>query len=102
MRVFSVLTVAAVVLVGCTSNTDSAEPTVTATTVYQQDVNSFCQDVKDAIENRDSADPEDQAERLADLQEAAQQLGIGTRDDMYAADALTKCADELQDAINGQ
>lgn len=102
MRIVTGLAVTVVLLSACSSNTDSAEPDISATTVVQQDVNSFCQDVKDAIENRDSADPEDQAERLADLQEAAQQLGIGTRDDIYAADALTKCADELQDAINGQ
>ena len=30
----------------------------------------------------------------------AQDLGIGTRDDMYAAEALTACEKELQDAIN--
>lgn len=102
MRILTGLAVTAVLLAGCTSNTDSAEPDVSTTTVYQEDVNDFCQDVHDAIENKDSMDPEDQSERLTELLETAQSLGLGTRDDMYAADALTQCADELQEAINEQ
>lgn len=101
MRTIAAVFVLAAALVGC-SNTESPEPDVTATTVVQEDVNDFCQDVHDAIENRDANDPEDQAERLEELQEAAQALGIGTRDDMFAADALTQCAEELQVAINEQ
>lgn len=102
MRTIAAVLVLAATLVGCSSNTDTAEPEVSATTVYDQDVNDFCADVHDAIDNTDARDPEDQAERLAELQEAAQSLGIGTRDDLYAADALNECADELQTAINEQ
>lgn len=74
------------VLVGCSSTTDP-EPADSASTVAQQQVDNFCQDVPDAITNKDSADPADQAERIAELQERA-------------ADALTECEKELQDAIN--
>ncbi len=101
MRTIAAVLILAAALVGC-SNTDAPEPDVSATTVVQDGVNDFCQDVHDAIENKDAADPEDQAERLAELQEAAQDLGVGTRDDMFAADALTQCADELQAAIDEQ
>jgi hypothetical protein len=68
--------------------------------VAQQEVNDFCQDVQDAITRDGSGNAEDQAERLDDLQETAQDLGIGVRDDMYAAEALTECEQELQNAIN--
>lgn len=89
------------VVAGC-SKTDAPEPATSASTVVQQQIDDFCQDVHDAIESRDARDPEDQAERLEELQEAAQNLGVGTRDDMFAADALTQCADELQAAIDEQ
>ena len=101
MRTIAAVFVLAVALAGC-SKTDAPEPQASATTVVQGEVNDFCQDVHDALENRDATDPEDQAERLEELQEAAQDLGVGTRDDMFAADALTKCADELKRAIDEQ
>lgn len=100
MRIIAAVFVIAA-LAGC-SNTDAPEPDPSATTVVQEDVNNFCQDVHDVLEKKDSLDPEDQAERLNDLQEAALNLSAGTRDDMYAADALNECADELQEAINEQ
>jgi hypothetical protein len=101
MRTIAAVLLLAAALAGC-STTDAPEPELSATTVFQEDVNDFCEDVHDAIENKDAADPEDQAERLYDLQEVAQALGIGTRDDLYAADALTKCADKLKAAIDEQ
>lgn len=99
MRAIAGLVVLVVALGGC-SNTDAPEPEPTASTVLQQDVDDFCDDVRDAISKGQSTDPEDQAERLTELHEAAQSLGVGTRDDMYAAEALTACKDELEAAIN--
>ncbi len=100
MRTAAAVLVLAAALAGCSSNTDDPQPQASASTVLQQDINDFCADVQDAITNRATADPEDQMERMEELQEAAQQLGLGTRDDMYAAEALTACEQKLQDAIN--
>lgn len=100
MRTLAAAFVAALALTACSGTTDEPEPQISASTVFQQDVNDFCDDVRDAITSKDTADPEDQAERLAELQEMAQDLGFGTRDDMYAAEALTACEQQLRDAIN--
>lgn len=99
MRTITTIVVLIAALGGC-SNTDDPEPEVSSSTVAQQEVNDFCANVEDAIKRDGSADPEDQAERLQELQEAAQDLGLGVRDDLYAADALTSCEQKLQDAIN--
>ncbi len=97
MRTLAVAFVVAVGLTACSSTDDPSDPQVSASTVLQQDVNTFCDDVRDAI----SQDPsEDQAQRLAELQKVAQNLGLGTRDDMYAAEAFNACDQQLQDAIN--
>jgi hypothetical protein len=99
MRPLLALLVLMVGLTAC-STTDQPEPAISASTVVQQDVDDFCQDVTDAITNDAAGDPEDQAERLEELQEAAQNLGVGVRDDMYAAEALTRCEEQLREAIN--
>ncbi|MEI2785781.1 MAG: hypothetical protein V9E82_08800 [Candidatus Nanopelagicales bacterium] len=100
MRMLAAALVAALALTACSGTTETPEPQISASTVLQQDVNDFCDDVRDAITSKDATDAEDQTERLTELQEMAQDLGIGTRDDMYAAEALTACEKELQDAIN--
>lgn len=99
MRKIAVLAAALLALAAC-SQTEQPEPLPSASTVAQEQVDDFCRDVQDAITADGTADPEDQAERLAELAEAATDLGVGVRDNMYAADALTKCEKELQDAIN--
>ncbi|MFN8129665.1 MAG: hypothetical protein U0R28_12785 [Candidatus Nanopelagicales bacterium] len=94
------MAVAVVAALAACSSTDQPEPLVSASTVVQEQVDNFCQDVQDALTRGGSQDPEDAAERLEELQETAQDLGVGVRDNLYAADALTKCEQELRDAIN--
>lgn len=100
MNKYLTASVLLVVLAGCSSTDAEVAPTATASTVYQEEVDSFCRDVQDTLNQDGQLDPEDRAERVQELQELAAQLGQGARDDITAAEALTDCQKKLQDAIN--
>ena len=89
-------------LVGCSNTSSEPDPIPSASTEYQAAVNSFCQDVDDALHNDGTGDPEDNSEQLAEMLELAQQLGYGSRDNVTAANQLTQCEQKLQDAIENE
>ncbi len=101
MRMIVVL-VAAVALAGCSSTQNEPRQTATASTIAQDQVDQFCKDVADALTRDGQADPEDSGERLQELKEIADELGLSTRDDMSVARALKTCEDELQAALDAQ
>ena len=93
---------ALVVLLGaCSATQDEPRPTATASTVSQAQVDQFCANVADVLTRDGSGDPEDQAERIEELMQLARRLGAGTGDDMYIAQRLRTCEDELQ-AVRGE
>lgn len=100
IRILASAAIIAATLTACSNTDDSSAPVATSSTAYQQEVDDFCRDVADALENQNQGDPEDNAEQLSELVELANQLSAGSNDDMNSIQSLTKCKEELQAAIN--
>ena len=95
MRVIVALAAAAVALAGCSSTQNEPQQTPVASDVAQDKIDQFCRDLADALTRGGTADPEDAEERVSELSELANELGLSTRDDLSVAQALEQCADEI-------
>ena len=94
MRVIVALA-AALVMAGCSSTQTEPQQTPVASDVAQDKIDQFCRDLADALVRDGTTDPEDAEERISELSELANELGLSTRDDLSVAQALRQCGDEI-------